>query len=91
MQQSRKLSGVTGGDGYDLGELAPGARVRVDLDGAEAEVFLMTADDLGRYRAGEAFQHLGGSYSASPVLLEVPHAGHWYVAVTGAPARVSLF
>lgn len=66
---------------YDLGEREAGERVVVSLRGAPANVLLLDHDNFVRYRGGRRFSHLGGLRRRSPVELEVPHDGHWYVAM----------
>lgn len=66
---------------HDLGNVNAGATVRVTLTGSAANVLLLDAANFARYKAGQDHRYYGGHYDRSPVLLSVPHGGHWYVAV----------
>ena len=66
---------------YDLGQQPAGAVARVTLDGTEANVMLLDSHNLGQYRRGGRFRYFGGHVRRSPVVLEVPNAGHWHVVV----------
>lgn len=66
---------------FDLGDRHAGERVLVSLRGSPANVLLLDHDNFVRYRGGRRFSHLGGLSRRSPVELEVPHDGHWYVAM----------
>jgi hypothetical protein len=49
----------------------------------------MLLDDLNlsNYRSGRPFQYFGGRATRSPVVLTVPHAADWHVAVDMGSAR----
>lgn len=66
---------------HDLGQRAGGEAVEVVLEGKAANVHLMDSANLQLYRYGQKFNCIGGSSKDSPVLLEIPSAGHWYVVV----------
>lgn len=66
---------------YNLGDRQAGDRVVVTLSGAPANVLLLDHDNFVRYRGGLRFQHLGGLRRRSPIEFEIPHEGHWYVAM----------
>ena len=66
---------------HDLGDCGEGDTAVVRLQGSAANVILLDAGNFARYRAGETFLYEGGFYSRSPVELEIPADGHWYVVV----------
>src|SRR5579884_45096 len=66
---------------YDLGELEEGSTALVRMSGSRANVTLLDARNFARYRAGQPFAYVGGNRRRSPVRLEVPHDGHWYVVL----------
>jgi hypothetical protein len=65
----------------DLGEQPAGATVTVRLSGSASNVILLDRANYCRYRAGQPFLYTGGHYTRSPVHLEIPEEGHWYVIV----------
>lgn len=66
---------------HDLGQRDGGEAVEVVLEGNPANVRLMDSANLRLYRYGQKFNCISGSSKDSPVLLEIPRAGHWYVVV----------
>lgn len=66
---------------YDLGQLRGGQVVEVTLRGSAANVQLMTRSDFSNYKAGRRYNYTGGLAKRSPVRLQVPRSGHWYVVV----------
>lgn len=76
---------------HDLGQRAGGEAVEVLLKGSAANVRLMDSDNLRMYRYGQKFDYIGGSGKRSPVLFEIPCAGHWYIVVDlgGRPGKVT--
>ena len=71
---------------YHLGELIEGDTVVVRLRGSAPNVLLLDRRNFERYRAGLRFAFVGGLQRRSPVRLQVPRDGHWYVAAD-KPAR----
>ena len=65
---------------YDLGQLSKGQIVEVTLS-AQANVKLMTSSDFNNYKNGRRHHYYGGLAKVSPVRLQVPSSGHWYVTV----------
>lgn len=65
---------------YDLGYLKGGEMVEITLT-AGANVRLMSSSDFSSYKNGRAHRYIGGLATQSPVRLQVPNSGHWYVAV----------
>ena len=65
---------------YDLGQVAAGAIVEITLAN-RANVYLLDAYNFGRYKRGESFQYVGGEALRSPLRLQVPSTGHWFVTL----------
>jgi hypothetical protein len=65
---------------YDLGSLNAGSVVEITL-GHRANVHLVDAHNVNRYRRGEAFDGIGGEALRSPLQLRVPSTGHWSVVI----------
>jgi hypothetical protein len=65
---------------YDLGFLDAGSVVEVAVD-TRVFVRLLDESNLRSYRAGGRFQFFGGEAIRSPIPIEVPRSGHWYVVV----------
>ena len=66
---------------YDLGNLSGGEIVEVTLSGTAVNVRLMDSSNYQSFRAGRRHSFFGGHATRSPVRLQVPHSGHWYVTV----------
>jgi Domain of unknown function (DUF1883) len=66
---------------HDLGQLDEGSTVLVRLRGNAANVMLVDALNFALYRAGEHFLFTGGFTRRSPVRLQVPEEGHWYLVL----------
>lgn len=75
---------------HDLGNLHGGEIVEVTLQGNAANVRLMDSSNFSNYKAGRQHRCIGGHATRSPVRLQVPHSGHWHVAVDfgGYPGQV---
>lgn len=65
---------------YDLGHLERGRIVEVSLTSG-ANVRLMTSSEFNNYKNGRQHRFIGGLATKSPIRLQVPNSGHWYVAV----------
>jgi hypothetical protein len=63
--------------------------VRVALEGDAANVRLLDHSNYRSFQAGQQHHYYGGHYTASPVVLQVPNGGHWYVVIDygGLPGR----
>ncbi len=66
---------------YDLGHRKAGEIVQVNLSGAAANVQLMDSSNFSSYRTGRRYRYTGGHATRSPVRLQIPHSGHWHVAI----------
>jgi hypothetical protein len=65
---------------YDLGQVAASTAVEVTLD-HRANVRLLDATNLARYEQGETYRYVGGQALRSPLVLNAPSDGHWYVVI----------
>jgi len=65
---------------YDLGALSGGEVVTVTLR-ERANVRLIDSNNLTLYERGQQFRCLGGQAQRSPVQLQVPNPGHWFVVL----------
>jgi hypothetical protein len=54
--------------------------IEINLDHA-ANVLLLDSNNFSNYRSGRRYRYSGGFARRSPVRLQVPHEGHWYVVV----------
>lgn len=66
---------------HDIGPQPKGATVVVRLQGSSANVLLLDQRNFALYRAGWPFAYSGGFRRRTPVKLEVPQDGHWYVVL----------
>lgn len=66
---------------YNLGHLTGGQIVEVTLKGNAANVRLMDSSNFSSYKNGRQHRFYGGYATRSPVRLQVPHSGHWYVVI----------
>ena len=66
---------------HDLGHRTGGEIVEIILKGNAANVRLMDSSNFQSYRSGRRHQYIGGHAKRSPVRLQIPRSGHWYVAV----------
>lgn len=66
---------------HDLGFRRGGEIVEITLSGNAANVRLMDSSNFSSYRNGRQHRCYGGLARQSPVRLQIPHAGNWYVAV----------
>jgi hypothetical protein len=66
---------------YDLGQQQEDSSVVVRLRGSSANVVLLDPLNFWRYCSGQGFLYMGGHYRHSPVHLQIPHDGHWYLVI----------
>lgn len=66
---------------HDLGQRSTGEIVEINLSGNAANVRLMDSTNFSSYRNGRRHRYQGGLAQRSPVRLQIPHSGHWHVAV----------
>jgi hypothetical protein len=65
---------------YDLGSLS-GGEVAIVQVRERANVLLMDQANFGCYQRRQRFTYFGGQALRSPVRLQVPSPGHWYVVL----------
>jgi len=66
---------------YDMGNLRAGQTVEISLSGSAANVQLVDSSNFSNYQNGSQYRYVGGLATKSPVHLQVPNSGHWYVTV----------
>jgi len=66
---------------HDLGYRSSGEIVEVTLSGNAANVRLMDSSNFSSYKNGGQHRYYGGLAKGSPVRLQIPHSGNWYVTV----------
>ncbi|TKG89804.1 DUF1883 domain-containing protein [Puteibacter caeruleilacunae] len=75
---------------YNLGQLQRGQIVEVTLQGNAANVRLMDSSNFQNYKSGRRHHYYGGLARSSPVRLQVPNSGRWYVTVDMQGLRGSV-
>ncbi|PLZ01888.1 DUF1883 domain-containing protein [Burkholderia sp. WAC0059] len=75
---------------YDLGHLQSGQIVEVTLSGNAANVRLMDSSNFSSYKRGGQHRYYGGLAKQSPVRLQVPSSGRWYVTIDMQGLRGSV-
>lgn len=66
---------------YDLKNRSGGEVVEVTLSGNAANVFLIDSTNFSSYKARRRYSYFGGHARRSPVRLQIPRAGHWYLVI----------
>ena len=66
---------------YDLKQRSGGEIVEVTLSGNAANVFLVDSSNFQAYKSGRQFRYFGGQATRSPVRLQVPKSGRWYLVI----------
>jgi hypothetical protein len=66
---------------HDLGQRRSGEIAEITISGSAANVRLMDSSNFSSYRNGRDHRYYGGLAKSSPILLKIPHSGHWHVAV----------
>lgn len=66
---------------YSLGHRKSGEIIQVNLSGSAANVRLMDSSNFQNYKSGRQHRYQGGLAKKSPVRLQIPHSGTWYVTV----------
>ena len=64
----------------DLGQRKRGEIVEVTLTSA-ANVRLMDSSNFNNYKKGKQHRYIGGLAKRSPIRLQIPNSGRWYVAI----------
>lgn len=65
---------------FDLGNRTHGEVVEITLTNG-ANVRLMSSSEFANYKNGRSHRYIGGLAKQSPIRLQIPNSGHWYVAV----------
>ena len=65
---------------FDLGSRQRGEIIEVSLTSG-ANVRLMTSSEFSNYKNNRRHRFIGGLATRSPIRLQIPNSGHWYVAV----------
>lgn len=66
----------------DLKHLERGRMIRVSLQGAAANIRLLDSSNYRKFKAGQRHtMAAGGLMKKSPMLIEVPRSGHWYLTL----------
>jgi hypothetical protein len=66
---------------WDLGQQPRGAIVEVRLSGNAANVRLLDRSNFSAFKNDRSHRYIGGHTTRSPVRLQVPQSGHWYLSV----------
>lgn len=66
---------------YDLKNRTAGETVQVTLSGNSANVFLVDSANFSSYKQGRQYRYYGGHATRSPVNLQIPSSGHWYLVI----------
>jgi len=66
---------------YDLGQRSSGEIVEIIISGSAANVRLMDSSNYQSYKNGRQHRYIGGLAKSSPIRLQIPNSGHWYVTV----------
>lgn len=74
---------------WDLGQRSRGEIVEVTLSGSAANIRLLDSSNYQAFKAGRNDRYAGGHTKRSPVRLQIPSNGHWYVTIDygGQPGR----
>ncbi len=65
---------------FDLGNRQRGELIEIRLTNG-ANVRLMTSSEFMSYKNGRQHRFIGGLARRSPIRLQIPNSGHWYVVV----------
>lgn len=74
---------------YDLKQRKAGEIVEVQLS-AGANVLLLDSSNYSSFRANRQHRYYGGLAKQSPVHLQIPRSGHWYLVIHMAGLRGSV-
>jgi uncharacterized protein YxjI len=74
---------------YDLKQQKAGETVEVELSAA-ANVLLLDSSNYSSFRAGRQHRYHGGLAKQSPIHLQIPRSGHWYLVIHMAGLRGSV-
>jgi hypothetical protein len=66
---------------WDLGQRSRGEVVEIEIEGSAANVRLLDSTNYNAFKAGRQHRYFGGHAARSPVRLQIPNSGHWYVTI----------
>ena len=66
---------------YDLKNKKRGDIIEITLQGSAANVRLMDSSNYQSYKNGRNHRYTGGLAKSSPIRLQIPNSGHWYVTI----------
>jgi hypothetical protein len=66
---------------WDLGQQSAGTIIQATLSGNSPNVRLFDSANYHAFKSGRSARGYGGHATRSPVRLQVPSSGHWYVVV----------
>jgi hypothetical protein len=72
----------------EIGSCAGGAQFELELRGSTARVCLMDADNYQAYLDEDEYEFHGGFWESSPVGLEIPYDGYWYLVIDSYPGGI---
>jgi hypothetical protein len=75
----------------EIGSCASGAYFTLELRGVRARVCLMDAENYQAYLDEEEYEYHGGFWESSPVRLDVPYDGFWYLVVDSYRGRIEYW
>lgn len=75
---------------YDLGNKKRGEVVEITLKGSAANVRLMNSSNYPKYKNGRSHKYYGGLAKSSPIRLQIPNSGRWYVTIDMQGLRGSV-
>lgn len=74
---------------WDLKQRKRGEIVEITISGNAPNVRLMDSSNFSAFKRGRNHRFVGGLAKRSPIRLQVPHSGHWYLVIDygGLPGR----
>ncbi|MEU9686768.1 DUF1883 domain-containing protein [Amycolatopsis japonica] len=77
--------------GEEIGSCAGGAYFTLELRGSRARILLMDAENYQAYLDEEEYDFYGGFWESSPVTLDVPYDGFWYLVIDSYRGRIKYW
>ncbi|MCT2587558.1 DUF1883 domain-containing protein [Actinophytocola gossypii] len=75
----------------EIGSCAGGAQFELELRGPTGRVCLMDADNYQAYLDGDEYEFHGGFWESSPVGLEIPYDGFWYLVIDSNQGEIKYW
>ncbi|WP_372673081.1 DUF1883 domain-containing protein [Amycolatopsis kentuckyensis] len=63
-----------------------GTRFQIDLNSGAMNVMLMDGPNFTAYNSGNEYYFHGGYYDSTPLVLQAPEDGWWYIVVDNGDA-----